>query len=35
MAFKKAQNQLILDRTMEEEFKKTLEIFDEFANQLA
>ena len=32
MAFKKAQNQLVLDRAMEEEFKMTLEIFDEFAN---
>jgi hypothetical protein len=32
---KRATNQLVLDQAMQEEFKRTLEIFDEFASQIA
>ena len=28
---KKSKNQLILDKAMEQEFRKTLELFDEYA----
>ena len=34
LIIKKSKNQLVLDKAMQEEFKKTLEMFDEFANQL-
>jgi len=31
LIIKKSENQLILDKAMEEEFKMTLDLFDEFA----
>ena len=31
---RKSRNQLVVDRAMEQELERTLEMFDEFANQL-